>query len=142
VSTRLRIVIDTNVALDLLVFHDPSTLRLREWLDGGAVHWIACPAMRDELAHVLGRGGFGPRWPAPPAQVMQAWERRVTLAAAPPHCGLNCSDPDDQMFIDLAIAERPCWLVTRDRALLKLRRQAADRGVLVQRPRDLPLDLR
>jgi len=38
------------------------------------------------------------------------------------------------MFIDLAVASAPSWLVTRDRALLALRRRAAARGVVVATP--------
>jgi len=49
---------------------------------------------------------------------------------------LRCADPDDQMFIDLALAVRACWLFTRDKALLRLAPRARDRGVCVLRPAD------
>ena len=127
-SARPRIVVDTNVVLDLLLFHDAASVGLCSWLDGGAVHWVACPAMRDELVHVLGRGsirGLGTRWAESPAAVLLQWERHVAMVPSPPDCGLRCSDPDDQKFIDLAMAHAPCRLFTRDRALLKLRRRAA-----------------
>ena len=45
-----------------------------------------------------------------------------------------CRDPADQMFIDLALGNRPCWLVTRDKALLALRRRAAAQGVVIATP--------
>ena len=138
-STRPRIVVDTNVVLDLLVFRDPSIVRLRSWLEDAAVHWVACDSMRDELAHVLGRR-LGARWPAAPAAVASAWQLLVSLVPEPPDCGLRCSDPDDQKFIDLAMAHGPCRLLTRDRALLALARPAAERSVLVHRPGDLPLE--
>ena len=54
-------------------------------------------------------------------------------AAAP---SLRCRDPDDQKFIDLAVAAGARWLFTRDRALLALRKAAAGRGVTVLRPVD------
>ena len=56
-------------------------------------------------------------------------------APGPP---LRCRDPDDQMFIDLALSARAQWLVTRDRALLVLARRARLRGVTVIRPVDWP----
>jgi len=37
----------------------------------------------------------------------------------------RCSDPDDQKFIDLAGAVRAQGLVSKDRAVLKLRRRCA-----------------
>jgi predicted nucleic acid-binding protein len=94
--------------------------------------------MRAELAHVLARG-LGERWPAVPTAVVSAWDRHVALRPAPQPCGLICSDPDDQKFIDLAMAHAPCRLLSRDRALLRLARRAAEQGVLIDRPQDLPL---
>ena len=49
---------------------------------------------------------------------------------------LTCSDPDDQVFIDAALAHGARWLATRDRALLKLRRKALARGLGIVRPGD------
>ena len=46
----------------------------------------------------------------------------VTLHAPAPDCRLPCTDPDDQCFVDLAIALRVDWLVSRDKALLRLNR--------------------
>jgi predicted nucleic acid-binding protein len=37
----------------------------------------------------------------------------------------RCSDPDDQKFIELAAAARAGALVSKDRAVLKLRRRCA-----------------
>ena len=47
---------------------------------------------------------------------------------------LICRDTADQMFIDLALSSAPAWLVTRDRALLALRRRAAAQSVVVGTP--------
>ncbi|NEJ61751.1 PIN domain-containing protein, partial [Rhizobium leguminosarum] len=47
------VVVDTNVALDLLIFSDPRTGPLRQLLAEGRLAWIATQVMRDELERVL-----------------------------------------------------------------------------------------
>ena len=47
------VVVDTNVALDLLIFSDPRTAPLRTLLAQGRLDWIATQVMRDELERVL-----------------------------------------------------------------------------------------
>ncbi len=42
------VVVDTNVALDLLIFSDPRTAPLRTLLAQGRLDWIATQVMRDE----------------------------------------------------------------------------------------------
>ena len=93
--------------------------------------------MRAEFDFVAAKG-FGERWPVPQNDVMDAWTRLAHATEAPSlgaAACLRCSDPDDQKFIDLAIGERVDTLVTRDKALLRLARKAADRyGVRVCTP--------
>ena len=132
------LVIDTNLWLDLLVFHDPSTNRLARWLARGLtqaqglgaepirLQVIGCAPMRAELADVIGRAKFRLETPAR-QQVLAAWDESVTLEAVAPDCGLPCTDPDDRKFLDLAIAHRVDWLLSRDRALLAARKPAGRR---------------
>ncbi|WP_418230155.1 PIN domain-containing protein [Burkholderia mayonis] len=57
-------------------------------------------------------------------------------ADAPPPRGLpKCKDRDDQKFLELAYAARADWLVSKDRALLKLaRRTERDFGFRIAQP--------
>ena len=50
-----KVVIDTNTALDFLVFEDPGVQALYEAVTRGATQWLVCPPMRVELARVLGQ---------------------------------------------------------------------------------------
>jgi hypothetical protein len=87
------------------------------------------------MEHVLARG-LHPRWEVDPVRWRQGWEQWATLCL-PPVLALSvpqCSDPDDQKFIDLAVAYRVRWLLTRDRAVLKLARRLAAFGVDVVTP--------
>lgn len=126
------IVLDTNVVLDWLVFGNPGCAAVHTALAAGEVQWIATPAMRDELAHVLGRGRLD-AWQPDLAAVWSAWDRHCNILAASPSTSapgrLRCSDPDDQKFVDLAVGAPAHWLVSRDRAVLKLARRLLEVGV-------------
>ena len=132
-SPAREAVIDTNVLLDWLVFDDPGVVRLSVALREGTLHWVATEAMLDELRHVLGRPPLLARRPDDLEEAIATFCRRVAAPpAAPPR--LLCSDPDDQKFIDLALHRGSPWLVSRDRALLKLGRRARGYGVQVCQP--------
>jgi len=47
---------------------------------------------------------------------------------------LICRDPDDQMFIDLAVEAKARWLISRDRAVLALAKRARAFGVEILTP--------
>ncbi len=136
-SAPPTVVLDTNAVLDWMVFSNPELGRLAAAIVAGEVHWIATAAMRDELAHVLGRGHLDVWQPDLPA-IWAQWDRHCALQPAPPPAGppgrLRCSDPDDQPFIDLARAAGARWLISRDRAVLKLARRLREHGVEVMPP--------
>jgi uncharacterized protein len=129
-------VLDTNATLDWLVFNDPAMRPLSQSIDVAQVRWLASPCMRDELEHMLRHPRLS-RWSPDPASALQTFDTLATVVCAPAP-GLvpllRCSDSDDQVFIDLAIAQGASWLVTHDRALLKLARRARKHGVLILQP--------
>lgn len=129
----LRLVLDTNAALDWLLFADRHAQPIAQAVRTGQLHWVASPSMREELRHVLERGLARQRAIAPDA-VLQGWDRHAKVVPEPPPQALRCSDPDDQRFIDLAFAAGAHWLVTRDKALLRLARPAAAHGISIVTP--------
>ena len=139
----MRVVIDTNIALDLLVFDDPGCAPLGAALAGGELRWLATAAMRDELARVLGYPLIARRLMATgrdAADVLAAFDTRTqSVAGVPPRAACVCSDPDDQIFIDLAVAQR-ARLLSKDRAVLSMRKRLAPWGVEVSAA--LPKDAR
>ena len=116
------VVLDTNVLLDWRVFRDPLATPLAQAVEAGQLHWVACEAMRDEWGHVWPRSAFA-RWAPDPAHAESVFTH-ARMVEAPARSGLRCKDPDDQVFIDLAVAQRARWLITKDRALLQLARRA------------------
>ncbi|MFT3859256.1 MAG: PIN domain-containing protein [Aquabacterium sp.] len=57
--------------------------------------------------------------------------QHAEMVDEPPRGPLRCKDPDDQVFIDLALHVGAAWLFSKDAALLKLARRARARGIEV-----------
>lgn len=135
-----RVVFDTNVLLDFWVFDDPLARPLRAAFDAGRVLALRSADCDAEFAEVLARACFA----------LDA-DRRAGLLAAwcgkaipIPHVGpapFACSDPRDQKFVELAVCARADALVTKDRALLALRRRAARVGLKIVAPATAPAAL-
>lgn len=119
------VVVDTNVALDLLIFNDPRTAPLRTLLAQGRLDWIATQVMRDELErvlaypHIVWRMDF---YRVDAAQVLAAFDAQARLVDIAPRVAYVCKDADDQKFIDLAAAHRAI-LLSKDKAVICMRKR-------------------
>jgi uncharacterized protein len=116
-------VIDTNVVLDLLHFDDVAARPLRLALEDGRVRCVVSDGTLAEWRRVLAYPEFG----LDSAQQATLFARYEALAVKADAVGVDialprCSDPDDQQFIELAAAAGAQGLISRDRAVLKLRR--------------------
>ncbi len=134
-TPKAPIVIDTNIVLDLLVFNDAATLPLKALLAAGALDWLATVAMRDELARVLDYPKIVPRlafYQRSAGDVLAAFDQQVRLVAVAPKAGLTCSDPDDQRFIDLAVAHQ-ARLLSKDQAVTSMAKRLLGMGVVACR---------
>lgn len=133
---KAAIVLDTNVVLDWLVFRNPQCAPLAQAIESGRLRWLVTEPMRGELAHVLGRGVVD-AWAPCRERLWESWRTLSETVPAPSPTSealrLRCTDPDDQKFVDLAMAHAQ-WLVSRDRAVLKLARRARRLGVHVLIP--------
>jgi putative PIN family toxin of toxin-antitoxin system len=125
------VVIDTNVVLDLFVFKDPATSTLKLALDDKTIRWIATQDMRIELGRVLDYAHIVPRlafYQLTAAEVLAQFDRHAQLEPVAPRCTAICKDPDDQRFIDLAVAHR-ALLLSKDKAVLCMKKRLQVLGV-------------
>lgn len=121
----LRLVLDTNVVLDLLYWDDPATAPILSALGDGSATAVADTRCFDELQHVLRLDRFG--LDPTEQQVLARRYRDICLwhdtPPLPTRSLPRCKDPDDQKFIELALSADADLLVTKDKALLALARR-------------------
>lgn len=129
----IKVVLDTNIVLDLFVFHDAAAAPLQQALDSGVVQWISTLAMRDELARVLGYPQIqkslqyhGLRAEA----VLAQFDTHALCVDAAAKATVTCKDADDQKFIDLAVAHG-ALLLSKDHAVLCMTKRLQSQGVQV-----------
>ena len=127
-----RIVLDTNVCLDLFVFRDPRWLRLLQALTNGEIEAVTRADCRMEWYIVLGYTHLGLD------EARQAAVRAEFDALIRPFLETTldgsvklplCRDTDDQKFIELAYQSGATMLITKDKALLKLARKTQKAGL-------------
>jgi len=126
-------VIDTNILLDLWLFEDPATVPLRAALQSGLIAHLATASMRDELERVLTYPHIVKRMAKSNIKAQHILDRfdQHCLAAEPAvKASCTCKDPDDQKFIDLAVAhEAP--LLSKDASILCMKKRLFQVGVIL-----------
>jgi len=128
----LRLVLDTNVWLDWLVFDDAEIAPLKAAAAAARAEIFIDEACAAELATVLGYPLRKEILDAAAQAARMAECTRVARsagAAADRHDPLPvCGDPDDQKFLELARACGADFLVTKDQKLLVLARRKIRRA--------------
>jgi putative PIN family toxin of toxin-antitoxin system len=124
-----RLILDTHVWLDWLVFDDPSIVRIRNAVGTGRVEAYIDAVCEEELVRVMARG-FAKRTLDAQAQAealatcRRLAKRIDSSAPSDARAGLpRCGDPDDQKFLEAALAANAQFLLTKDRKLLDLARK-------------------
>lgn len=128
-----RLVLDTNVCLDLFVFADAHAVALLQALRSGAVEAVTDEACREEWHRVLGYAQFGLD-ELRRAAAMRAFDALVRVLAVDDRAGVSavlprCADPDDQKFLELALACGAGWLLSKDNEVLRLGRRTLRDGL-------------
>ena len=126
----MRIVIDTNVCLDLFLFEDPRCATLMTALKKGSVEAITGTDCRNEWLRVLDYPSL-PLDDTLKASCITAFDAHITCLTPP--TGSTplpvCNDADDQKFLEIARDAGANMLITKDKALLKLARKTRQAGL-------------
>jgi putative PIN family toxin of toxin-antitoxin system len=125
-----RIVIDTNVCLDLFVFQDPRWAALLSALETGAVEAVTRADCRDEYNIVLHYKHLPLDDDSRPLAAAR-FDELITVVA-PAESGVRlpvCTDRDDQKFLEVARDAQATVLITKDKALLKLGKRLVKAGM-------------
>jgi uncharacterized protein len=131
-----RVVIDTNVLLDFWIFDDPAARPLRTAIEQRHVVALRSDALVAEFADVLLRSKFALSTDRQ-MEILRHWNGVSTAAEVNRAAPFLCTDPDDQKFLDLAFSAKADWLVTKDKALLRLGRRADRHNLAILRPDDV-----
>lgn len=129
-----RLVLDTNVCLDLFVFADPRVAALDAALRAGTAVAVTREDCRAEWLRVLRYRQLGLD-DAACARHEAAFDARIVRLHAPEPAARGevrlprCKDRDDQKFLELAWDARATALITRDDALLALARRTRRDGL-------------
>ena len=134
-NTPQRLVLDTNVCLDLFVFRDPRWAALLQAMRDGSVQAVTRADCRREWQMVLDYPHLKVD-PAAKPGLIETFDALIscleTSDGAAPGADVilpRCSDRDDQKFLETALQARADILITKDKALLKLAHKTARAGL-------------
>ena len=139
-SVPVRLVLDTNVVIDWLVFDDPFMSPLRDGVRHGRIVVLTHPPAIAELQRVLAYRQLKLD-EARQAEIFSRYRAQTQVAVMPPDFSLKnlmlpggfprCRDRDDEHFLALAHHSQADALASRDNAVFGLKSRAAKFGMTI-----------
>ncbi|MEK6796830.1 MAG: putative toxin-antitoxin system toxin component, PIN family [Spirochaetota bacterium] len=132
IPAPVRVVFDTNTVMALWHFRDPTLTHLSAAVGSKQFLPVIRTDCADEFKRVLAYEQFSIP-PGTQAALMTSYLSCCEeIEAAPsPQDIPRCTDKDDQKFLELAIQADAGFLITRDKALLRLARHRTFRDRLI-----------
>lgn len=134
-----RVVVDTNVMLDIEYWRDKDAAPLARALFEGRIAAIVDEEVLREYAEVLDRPAFGIESERVD-EILERWvssAERIGAADVERTAGtltVRCRDPLDQKFLVLAVAGGADLLFTKDKLVLKAGKKLSRFGVRTLKP--------
>lgn len=136
----IRLVLDTNVVIDWLVFDDPFMNPLRHGVRDAHIQVLTHPPAIDELKRVLGYRQLKLD-PSRQQDIFEGYMAQTTVLTMPagfstrqlmlPGGFPRCRDRDDEPFLALAFHAKADVLASRDNAVYGLKSRAAKFGLTI-----------
>ena len=139
-SAPIKLVLDTNVVIDWLVFDDPYMNPLRQGVNDARIQVLTHPPAIEELERVLAY----PQLKLAETRQVEIFARYLSQTVnapmpegfAPKHLMMpggfpRCRDRDDEPFLALAYHTRADALVSRDNAVFGLKSRAEKFGLTI-----------
>ncbi len=136
----LKVVLDTNVVLDWLVFDRPDTKELQQAAEERRIIVLSSASALDELQRVLADPQLGLDV-SRQRQILALYRAHTAIGVVPdgfsrrnvmlPSGFPRCSDRSDEHFIALAYHTRADALVSKDKAVLKMGKRVKKFGVKI-----------
>jgi putative PIN family toxin of toxin-antitoxin system len=126
-----RVVLDTNVCLDLFVFQDPRWSAIMNGIHSGTIEVLTGEDCRMEWLAVL----HYPQLPVTDESrggIIERFDQSIKTVRPEQKAGAilpRCSDKDDQKFLEITRDSGAGFLVTKDKALLKLAKKIRQAGL-------------
>lgn len=126
----IKVVIDTNVCLDLFAFNDPRWIEISNQLKSGGIIAVTKKECREEWLAVL-------HYPHLPVndenrhQIENIYDQYIQCedqTSLPIRLPI-CTDQDDQKFLEISRDAKVDVLITKDKALLKLAKKLQKIGL-------------
>jgi putative PIN family toxin of toxin-antitoxin system len=115
----LRAVIDTNVVISGVFWKGPPYRILQAWVNGSFIPLLS-PEVIDEYKRVIEevcqKRGIGT-----PLPILDILLTKAQLMIPLPLHGQICDDPDDDKFLSLAASGAVSYVVSGDKALLRVK---------------------
>jgi putative PIN family toxin of toxin-antitoxin system len=123
-----KVILDTNILLDLFYFRDESVEYLFKCLKNFEIDAYTCESIWAEFEEVLARKPFLNTQDQ--INQLRIEHQNLFIWKSPEKkAPYKCRDTDDQVFVDLAVEIAPSIIISKDNHLLKMSKKLSTLGI-------------